>query len=172
MVVPNLLKEMIITPKQYIHPVKSKTDTSSPVEVKQITTKVIRSATTEVEIQMEELDNGREESNVNYRSDVVVEEDSRCENLNMIVLQENDSNLCRMEREEIAKNRKKNDQDFDRKASLRKLDIGDRVKVWMPLKQNKRMFKWTGPFEVVDKIGELNYKMKLDDGRVKTYHIT
>jgi len=57
------------------------------------------------------------------------EEESRCEKLNMIVLQDNDSNLCSMEREEIAKNRKKNDQDFDRKASLRKIDIGDRVKV-------------------------------------------
>ena len=64
------------------------------------------------------------------------EEESKCENLNMIVLQENDSNLCRMERGEIAKNRKKNDQDFDRKASLRKIDIGYRVKVLMPLKQS------------------------------------
>ena len=80
-----------------------------------------------------------------------------CENLNMIVLQENDSNLCRMEREEIAKNREKNDQDFDRKASLRKIDIGNRVKVLMPLKQNKMMLKWTGPLEDIDKIGELNY---------------
>src|SRR6218665_3813393 len=94
-----------------------------------------------------------------------------CENLNMIVLQENESNLCRMEREEIAKNRKKNDQDFDRKASLRKIDIGNRVKVLMPLKQNKMMLKWTGSFEVIDKILELNYKMKLNDGSIKMYNI-
>src|SRR6218665_956916 len=97
MVVPNLLKEMIFTPNQYSRPVKSKTETSSPVEAKKITTEVNRGATTEVEVQTEEFDNGREESNVKYRSDVVVEEEARCENLNMIVLQENDSNLCRTE---------------------------------------------------------------------------
>lgn len=31
--------------------------------------------------------------------------------------------------------------------------------------------KWTGPFEVIDKIGEFDYKVKLDDGRVKMYHM-
>src|SRR6218665_579917 len=73
MVLPNLLKEMIITPKQYIHPVKSKTETSSPVEVEQITTKVNRGATTEVKVQTEKLDNGYQESNVKCRSDIAVE---------------------------------------------------------------------------------------------------
>jgi len=75
MVVPILLKEIIITPKQHIRPVKSKTETSKPVEVKQVMTKVIRGATTEVEVQTEEFDNGHEESNVKCGSDVVVEEE-------------------------------------------------------------------------------------------------
>src|SRR6218665_651906 len=57
------------------------------------------------------------------------EEETRYENLNMLVLQESDSNICRMKREEIAKNRKRNDQHFDRKNSLRKLDDG-RVKTY------------------------------------------
>src|SRR6218665_3704796 len=311
MVVPNLLKEMIITPNQYIRPGKSKTETSSPVEAKKITTKENRGATTEVEVQTKELDNGYQESNVKYRGDIAAEEEianyalrsqdgvkeqgvkphkwpalkkwkltpadvlemqkqdptlekywkmvrdapkskgstkehvefvikrgmlyrkcnevhkrgirlqlvipeklrervvemahelmswnpqnvggikerisaffywpsmlsdvkrhvescelnggghefnpfefvngrvtrdpmkilkerwtrvegeeeTRCENLNMLVLQESDSDICRMKREELAKNRKRNDQDFDRKTSLRKLDDG-RVKTY------------------------------------------
>jgi len=31
--------------------------------------------------------------------------------------------------------------------------------------------KWLGPFEVIDKIGVLDYRVKLDDGRIKTYHV-
>src|SRR6218665_3704127 len=75
MIVPNLLKEMIITPNQYSRPVKSKTETSSPVEGKQITTKVNQGTTTEVEVQTEELDNGYQESNVKCRSDIAAEEE-------------------------------------------------------------------------------------------------
>src|SRR6218665_1830680 len=75
MVVPNLLKEMIITPSQYSRPIKSKTETSSPVEAKKITTKVNRGATTEVEVQTEELDNGYQESNVKCRGDIAAEEE-------------------------------------------------------------------------------------------------
>src|SRR6218665_3687719 len=31
--------------------------------------------------------------------------------------------------------------------------------------------KWLGPFEVIDKKGVLDYRVKLGDGRMKTYHV-
>ena len=31
--------------------------------------------------------------------------------------------------------------------------------------------KWRGPYEIVDKIGELDYRVKLNDGKIKTYHV-
>src|SRR6218665_2740502 len=31
--------------------------------------------------------------------------------------------------------------------------------------------KWLGPFEVIDKIDVLDYRVKLDDGSIKTYHV-
>jgi len=65
----------------------------------------------------------------------------------------------------------KNEKYYNRMAMLRKLEIGDRVKVLLPIKKNKMLLKWTGPYEVVDRIGELDYKVKLDDGRLRTYHI-
>lgn len=59
----------------------------------------------------------------------------------------------------------RNEKYYIRLARLRKLDI---VKVLLPLKQNKMMIKWIGPFEDIDKIEELDYRVKLHDGKVKT----
>jgi len=71
----------------------------------------------------------------------------------------------------MEKNKKKNEKYYNRTSRFRKLYIGDRVKVLLPLKKNKMIIKRIGPFEVIDNIGELDYRVKLDDGRLKTYHI-
>lgn len=42
----------------------------------------------------------------------------------------------------------------------------------LPLKKNIVIVKWIGPFEVIEKIGELDYRLKLDDGKMKTYHMS
>ena len=73
MVVPNLLKEMIITPKQYIRPVKSKTDSSNHVDEMQVSMKVNWSATDEAEVQTEEPSERYEGSNIKCRSAVTEE---------------------------------------------------------------------------------------------------
>ncbi|PGH38096.1 MAG: hypothetical protein CRN43_17295, partial [Candidatus Nephrothrix sp. EaCA] len=100
-----------------------------------------------------------------------VEEDIRNEYQYMLDLQEKISDTCRIAQEELEKNQRKSDKYYNRKARLRKFDIGDFVKVLLPLKTNKMQMKWLGPFEVIDKIGVLDYRVKLDDGRIKTYHV-
>ena len=59
-------------------------------------------------------------------------------------------------------------------SHIQTAEVGDRAKVLLPIEANKTIMKWLGPFVVVDKIkvGELEYRVKLDDGRVKTYHIS
>src|SRR6218665_1571201 len=89
----------------------------------------------------------------------------------MLDLQEKISDTCRIAQEELEKNQRKSDKYYNRKARLRKCDIGDFVKVLLPLKTNKMQMKWLGPFEVIDKIGVLDYRVKLDDGRIKIYHV-
>ena len=100
-----------------------------------------------------------------------VEEEMRSEYQHMLDLQEKISETCRIAQEELEKNQKKNEKYYNRTARLRTLQIGDRVKVLLPIKRNKMLLKWTGPYEVVDRIGELDYRVKLDDGRLETYHI-
>src|SRR6218665_3145992 len=95
----------------------------------------------------------------------------RSEYQHMLDLQEKISETCRIAQEELEKNQKKNEKYYNRTARLRTLQIGDRVKVLLPIKRNKMLLKCTGPYEVVDRIGELDYRVKLDDGRLKTYHI-
>src|SRR6218665_3875694 len=95
----------------------------------------------------------------------------RSEYQHMLDVQEKISETCRIAQEELEKNQKKNEKYYNRTARLRTLQIGDRVKVLLPIKRNKMLLKWRGPYEVVDRIGELDYRVKLDDGRLKTYHI-
>lgn len=90
-----------------------------------------------------------------------VEEETRNEYQYMLDLQEKISDTCRIAQEELEKNQR------NRKARFRRSDIGDFVKVLLPLKTNKMQMKWLGPFEVVDKIGELDYRVKLNDGRIE-----
>src|SRR6218665_351624 len=101
----------------------------------------------------------------------VVDEVTRSEYQHMLDLQEKISETCRIAQEEMEKNKKKNEKYYNRTSRFRKLYIGDRVKVLLPLKKNKMIIKRIGPFEVIDNIGELDYRVKLDDGRLKTYHI-
>jgi len=97
-----------------------------------------------------------------------VEEETRNEYQYMLDLQEKISDTCRIAQEELEKNQR------NRKARFRRSDIGDFVKVLLPLKTNKMQMKWLGPFEVVYRhalIRELDYRVNLDDGRIKTYHV-
>ena len=103
-----------------------------------------------------------------------VEEETRDEYQYMLNPQEKISNTCRIAQEELAKNQHKSEKFCNRKARLRKFDIGGFVKVLLPLKTNKMQFMWRGPYEIVDKIGELDYRVKSNDcialSRM-TYHV-
>lgn len=81
------------------------------------------------------------------------------------------SETCRIDSTRGVGQKSKSERYYNRTSKLRKQDIGDRVKVLLPLKTNNMQMKWLGPFEVVYKIGELDYRVKINYGRVKTYHI-
>src|SRR6218665_2757049 len=100
-----------------------------------------------------------------------VEENIRNEYQYMLDLQKKILDTCRIAQEELEKNQRKSDKYYNRKPRLRKFDIGGYVKVLLPLKTNKMQMKWRGPYEIADMIGELDYRVKLNDGKVKTYHV-
>ena len=100
------------------------------------------------------------------------EEETRSEYQHMLDLQKKISETCRIAQEELEKNQKRIKKYYHQKARFRKLDIGDRVMILLPLKPNKMMMKWIGPYEVVDKIGKLDYRVKISIWHcwVKTYY--
>ena len=58
---------------------------------------------------------------------------------------------------------------FDRKAKVRRFEKGDKVLLLLPTKSNKLQLKWQGPFVIIEKSGENNYKVEV--GRAhRTYH--
>jgi len=50
------------------------------------------------------------------------------------------------------------------------LNIGDNVLLLLPTENNKLTVAWRGPYEVVEKVGEVDYKIRLTPKRSK--HIT
>lgn len=59
---------------------------------------------------------------------------------------------------------------FDKSAKQRSFQIGDKVLLLLPTKNNKLQLKWQGPFVVIDKKHTNNYKVDLGKTQ-RTYHI-
>ena len=61
-------------------------------------------------------------------------------------------------------------QHFDKKAKMRKLVAVDQILILLPTNHNKLIMKWKGPFEVLQKIGETDYKLQIGNVQ-KVFHI-
>ena len=59
---------------------------------------------------------------------------------------------------------------YNRKSRRRHLKIAEKVLVLLPTKTNKLLMSWKGPYEVVDKLSVLDYRIKMGK-KVKTFHI-
>ena len=62
---------------------------------------------------------------------------------------------------------------YNRGAKLRTFNPGDQVLVLVPTAECKFLAKWQGPYDVIDRVGEVNYRVR-QPGRRKTiqvYHI-
>jgi len=49
--------------------------------------------------------------------------------------------------------------------------VGDSVLLLLPTEHNKLTLAWRGPYKVVGKVGNMDYTVELEPGKVKTYHI-
>ncbi|XP_040360535.1 uncharacterized protein LOC121048362 [Ixodes scapularis] len=61
---------------------------------------------------------------------------------------------------------------YDRNARLRTFEVGDRVMILRTARKNKLEVHWEGPVEVIDKLSQTNYALKMPGHRkqVKIYH--
>nr|XP_033811906.1 uncharacterized protein LOC117365533 [Geotrypetes seraphini] len=60
---------------------------------------------------------------------------------------------------------------YDRRAKERELQIGDQVLILVPTDPHKFLAQWKGPATIVERIGEVDYRVKDDKGRLQTYHV-
>ena len=58
---------------------------------------------------------------------------------------------------------------YDKHARSRKFDVGDKVLLLLPTESNKLLIQWKGPYEVVEIVNRMDYKVDVD-GVVGTYH--
>ena len=57
---------------------------------------------------------------------------------------------------------------YDQKAGKRQLKVGDKALVLLPTDKNKLLMGWKGPYEVVEKLSPLDYRIRIGG---KSFHI-
>ena len=76
----------------------------------------------------------------------------------------------RLTRENFQKASKRHKNYCDRTTRFRKLQVGDKVLVLLPRKQNKLLIQWKGPFDVVEVYNKLDYRINMRSKK-KTFNI-
>ena len=76
---------------------------------------------------------------------------------------------CKLTHENLKKVQIKQKAYYDRRARSRKLDVGDKVLLLLPTDSNKLLLQSKGPYEVVEVVNRMDYKIDVN-GVVSTYH--
>ena len=77
---------------------------------------------------------------------------------------------CKIARDSLYDAQSVNKHHYDKSTRQRRLKKGDEVLLLLPTSHNKLMLQWKGPYEVVEVVNRMDYKVKVDD-RIGTYHI-
>lgn len=88
----------------------------------------------------------------------------------VVNLRERLESTCELVKQNLEHASRKQAKMYNRRSRLRKVKVGQKVLVLLPTKASKLLMHWKGPYEVVDKVSELDYKIKIK-GKVKMFHI-
>ena len=69
----------------------------------------------------------------------------------------------------LSKMSRKYKRHYDQKAGKRQLKVGGKALVLHPTDKNKLLMGWKGPYEVVEKLSPLDYRIKIG-GKEKSFH--
>ena len=78
--------------------------------------------------------------------------------------------ICKIARDSLYDAQSVYKHHYDKSTKQRRLKKGDKVLLLLPTSHNKLMLQWKGPYEVVEVVNRMDYKVRVDD-RVGTYHI-
>ncbi|KAK7110753.1 uncharacterized protein [Littorina saxatilis] len=88
----------------------------------------------------------------------------------VVNLRERIEETCLLARENLKKASVRSAQYYDRKAKPRSLKPGEKVLILKPLKTNKLELTWQGPFEVLEKLNDFDYKVQVRR-KEKVFHV-
>ena len=58
---------------------------------------------------------------------------------------------------------------YDKKGRNRRFDVDQKVLVLLPTEHNKVTLQWKGPYEIIEVINKMDYKIKVG-GKTEIYH--
>ncbi|XP_062609261.1 uncharacterized protein LOC134271008 [Saccostrea cucullata] len=76
---------------------------------------------------------------------------------------------CELAHQNLEKAFRRHRAYFNKKARSRNMKPGEKVLVLLPTDSNKLLMQWKGPFQIVKKIGNVDYQLDMN-GKLKTYH--
>ncbi|XP_063959750.1 uncharacterized protein LOC135155081 [Lytechinus pictus] len=71
--------------------------------------------------------------------------------------------------DELRKATSRSERHYNVRSRQRKFDPGDKVLILLPTDHNKLLLQWKGPFKVVHKLGDNDYRLDVN-GNHKTFH--
>ena len=86
----------------------------------------------------------------------------------VIDLRERLEKICKLAQDNVRKLDIKQNAFYDKRARLRKFDVGDKVLLLLPSESNKVLLQCNGPYEVLEVVNAMNYKINVK-GVVNTY---
>ena len=87
----------------------------------------------------------------------------------VVDLRERLERTCEVAYDNLKKSAGRYKKYFDQKAKPKDLQVGSKVLVLLPTKRNKLLLQWRGPYEIVQKVGSLDYRICIK-GKLKTFH--
>ena len=84
-------------------------------------------------------------------------------------LKEKLQQTCELAQQELAKAQSRQRKYFNQKAKERSFRVGDKVLVLLPTNQNKLLLQWKGPFEIIEKVRDNDYRIQME-GRTNLFH--
>ena len=85
----------------------------------------------------------------------------------VIELQDRLESTLAIAQDNLSKMSRKYKRHYDQKAGKRQLKVGDKALFLLPTDKNKLLMGWKGPYEVVEKLSPLDYRIRKE----KSFHI-
>lgn len=87
----------------------------------------------------------------------------------VIDLREKLEETCKIAHEQLEKAQQKQRKYYNKKTKVRKMKVGDKVLILLPTEANKLLMQWKGPLDIVERLGDMDYRVNID-GKIKTIH--